>query len=136
MTMSGSQEFRVRILGESDVAVAVMQAQRYSRSVGFNEAGCCRIATAVSELARNILKYADSGEIVFRPQINPRHMGIEISALDNGPGIADLELALTDRYSTGKTLGLGLPGVRRLMDDFDVQTAPGQGTRVTIRKWL
>ena len=134
--MSSSQEFRVRILGESDVAVAVMQAQRYSRSVGFNEAGCCRIATSVSELARNILKYADSGEIVFRPQLNPRQKGIEISALDNGPGIADLELALTDRYSTGKTLGLGLPGVRRLMDDFDVQTAPGQGTRVTIRKWL
>ncbi len=134
--MTHSQEFRVQILGDSDVAIAVMQAQRYSRSVGFSEAACCGIATSVSELARNILKYAVSGEIVFRPDMNPRQRGIEIRALDNGPGIADLELALTDRYSTGKTLGLGLPGVRRLMDDFDVETAPGQGTRVTIRKWL
>ena len=129
-------EFRIRIAGEHDVAVAVMHARQQSRTVGFDESTACRIATAVSELARNIIKYADSGDIVLRPRDGVLKSGIEVIAQDRGPGIADVEMALRDSYTTGRSLGLGLPGVRRLMDEFDIDTEPGEGTRVTIRKWL
>lgn len=129
-------EYRIRISGDHDVAVAVTQARQKSASVGFDESTCCRIATAVSELARNILKYADEGDIVLRPHGRPFKQGIEVRAEDRGPGIGDVELALRDRYTTGRSLGLGLPGVRRLMDEFDIDTRPGEGTRVTVRKWL
>ncbi len=129
-------EYRIRITGEHDVAVAVMQARQRSRSVGFDESTCCRIATAVSELARNIIKYADEGDIVLKPWSGAMRAGIEVRAEDRGPGIDDVGLALQDRYTTGRSLGLGLPGVRRLMDDFDIDSIPGEGTRVTVRKWL
>jgi serine/threonine-protein kinase RsbT len=90
----------------------------------------------VSELARNILKYADVGDIVLLPRSGVLKSGIEIRAEDHGPGIGDVELALKDSFTTGRSLGLGLPGVRRLMDEFDIASSPGEGTRVTIRKWL
>ena len=132
----GSSEFRIRITGEPDVAIAVMQARQQSTQIGFDTSCSCRIATAVSELARNILKYADEGDIVLAPFAGHSHSGIEIRAEDRGPGIADVDLALSDRFSTGRTLGLGLPGVRRLMDEFDISSQTGEGTRVTVRKWL
>ena len=116
--------------------MAVMQARQQSQALGFDSSSCCRIATAVSELARNIIKYADEGDVVVRGCTENFRSGIEVCVEDRGPGISDVELALKDRYSTGRTLGLGLPGVRRLMDEFDIQSSPGEGTRVTIRKWL
>ena len=94
------------------------------------------IATAVSELVRNILKYAGNGEIWLRRIKEPSRRGIEIEALDRGPGIADCEAAMLDHVSSGGTLGLGLPGVRRMMDEFSLESTPGEGTRVTARKWI
>lgn len=131
-----SGEHRIHIAGDTDVAVAVMQARQQSEAIGFDASCSCRIATAVSELARNILKYADVGDIVLRHHVDDIRVGIEVRAEDRGPGIGDVEQALRDRFSTGRTLGLGLPGVRRLMDEFDIDSRPGEGTRVTVRKWL
>jgi serine/threonine-protein kinase RsbT len=131
-----SGEHRIRIRSDNDVAVAVMQARQQSAAIGFDVSASCRIATAVSELARNILKYAEQGDIVLRACAGAARTGLEVRAEDRGPGIADVELALRDSFSTGRTLGLGLPGVRRLMDEFLIDSRPGEGTRVTARKWL
>jgi len=93
------------------------------------------VATAVSELARNIVAYAGRGEMVLRLIEDEAEQGVEVIAVDAGPGIVDLELALQNGYSTSGGLGLGLPGVRRLMDHFHIVSEPRKGTSVTIRKW-
>ena len=93
------------------------------------------IATAISELARNIVQYAQRGEIILSVVEGSRR-GIQIVARDQGPGIPDLELAMRDGYSTGGSLGLGLPGARRLMDEFAIDSEVGKGTTVSMRKWL
>lgn len=122
--------------GEAGIASAIVQTRNRCTTIGFDAASRCRIETAVSELARNIVKYAGTGELVFR-SIRDRHRrGIEVLACDHGPGIDDVELAMRDHYTTGRSLGLGLPGVRRMMDDFAIDSTPGEGTRITIRKWL
>jgi len=131
-----SAEFRCAIRTEMDVRRAVLEATRYSQETGFEEAPSRMIATAVSELARNILKYADSGEFRLRRVEGPSGRGIEIEVADHGPGIADLDAAMSDHFSSGGTLGLGLPGVKRMMDEFSLESTPGQGTRVTARKWI
>ncbi|MFI7022834.1 ATP-binding protein [Micromonospora sp. NPDC049900] len=94
-----------------------------------------KVVTAASELARNTLVYGGGGTVEVSAADNGRRSGITIVFADDGPGIADLDLALTDGYTTGGGLGLGLSGARRLVDEFDIQTAPGQGTRITITKW-
>jgi serine/threonine-protein kinase RsbT len=104
--------------------------------MGFDETPSRLIATAVSELARNILKYAGTGEIRLRQVEGRSGRGIEIEAVDRGPGIEDLEAAMRDHFSSGGTLGLGLPGVRRMMDEFSLESTPGEGTRVTAVKWM
>ncbi len=136
MQPAGNTETRVAIRGESDVARAIVQANRISRAAQFQPVDQSRIATAVSELARNILKYAGQGEIILRLITGEARRGMEIVAADNGPGIADRAQALADHFSSGGTLGLGLPGVQRLMDEFDLASEAGAGTRVTVRKWL
>ena len=136
MGPAGDEERRVTIRGESDVVRAIVQANSMSRAAQFQSVDQSRIATAVSELARNILKYAGHGEILLRLVVGEARRGMEIVAEDNGPGIADTERALADHFSSSGTLGLGLPGVQRMMDEFDLASAPGAGTRVTIRKWL
>ena len=93
------------------------------------------IATAISELARNIVQYARQGEIVLSAVEGSRR-GIQIVARDHGPGISDLELAMRDGYSTGGSLGLGLPGARRLMDEFAIDSEVGKGTTISMKKWL
>ena len=93
------------------------------------------IATAISELARNIVQYAQHGEIVLSV-VEGSRPGIQIVARDQGPGIADLEQAMRDGYSTGGSLGLGLPGAKRLMDEFTIDSEVGKGTIVSVRKWL
>lgn len=130
------QEHRTMIDGESGIASAIVQTRSRCTAMGFDAASRCRIETAVSELARNIVKYAGTGEMVFRSVRDAHRTGIEVSACDRGPGIEDVELAMRDHYTTGQSLGLGLPGVRRMMDDFDIDSKPGEGTRITIRKWL
>ena len=131
--MSG--ELHSVILTERDASRTVLESTLYARQAGMDETPSRMIATAVSELARNILKYAGSGEIRLRRVKNRGDHGIEIEAIDQGPGIADCEAAMCDHFSSGGTLGLGLPGVRRLMDEFSLESAPGEGTRVTARKW-
>src|SRR6266436_3313375 len=93
------------------------------------------IVTAISELARNIVRYATRGEVILRVIENETTLGIEVVAVDKGPGIRDVALAMVDGYSTSGSLGLGLAGVSRLMDDFEIKSASGRGTIVTTRKW-
>lgn len=93
------------------------------------------MATAISELARNIVRYAVRGEIILRLVQNDGKKGIEVVANDDGPGIPDVGLAMQDGYSTSGGLGLGLPGTRRLMDDFEITSDFGKGTTVTVRRW-
>lgn len=130
-----SAEKRVQILHEPDVARAMLEARMFAKVMDFGDVETQMIATAVSELARNIIKYADRGEVTI-DQIEKGHQrGIEIVARDKGPGIADIEQAVTDSYSSSGTLGLGLPGVRRMMDEFELHSVVGEGTKVLIRKW-
>lgn len=131
-----SPEWRRDIRTETDASRAVLESTLYSREAGFDETPSRMIATAVSELARNILKYAGSGEIHLRPAKKMGARGIEIEAIDRGPGIDDCETAMQDHFSTSGTLGLGLPAVKRMMDEFSLESTPGEGTRVTARKWI
>lgn len=131
-----SAELRSAIQSEIDLRRVVLESTRYSQLAGFSEVPSRMIATAVSELARNILKYAGSGEFRLRRIEGPGGRGIEIEVSDNGPGIADVDAAMSDHYSSSGTLGLGLPGVKRMMDEFSIESAPGKGTRVITRKWI
>jgi len=130
-----SNERRLKIQTEMDVRRAVLESTQYSQEAGFDETPSRMIATAVSELARNILKYAHSGEIRLRQVKGPSGLGLEIESVDRGPGIEDPEGAMSDHFSSGGTLGLGLPGVKRMMDQFSLDSTPGKGTRVTVVKW-
>jgi serine/threonine-protein kinase RsbT len=118
-----------------DVARAALLAGRCCHTLGFDPARSQMVATAVSELAGNIIKYAERGEVIVRGVSNRGRKGVEVVVSDQGPGISDLEQALRDHFSTSGTLGLGLPGVRRLMDDFSIESAPGRGTTIVVCKW-
>ena len=131
-----SRDLKRKIHSETDLRRVVLEATRYSQDAGFDETPSRMIATAVSELARNILKYAGSGECCLRQVQGADGRGIEVEVSDHGPGIPDVDAAMRDHVSTGGTLGLGLPGVKRMMDEFDLRSAPGEGTTVTVRKWL
>lgn len=131
-----NKTIRYRIEKEGDIIQAVVRARRLSEEHGFRVVVANMIATSVSELARNILKYADSGEIRLRVVAKGMRRGIEVVAEDRGPGISNPDEALKDHFSSSGTLGLGLPGVKRMMDEFQLESAPQQGTRVTVRKWL
>jgi serine/threonine-protein kinase RsbT len=126
---------RLDIRTEMDARRAALEATRYSLDAGFDETPSRLISTAVSELARNILKYAHSGEIRLREIQGRNGPGIKIEASDQGPGIEDTEAAMRDHFSSSGTLGLGLPGVKRMMDEFTLDSTPGVGTRVTAVKW-
>ena len=129
-------EVRVVIESDSDIVLAREHGRVIGKSIGFTATDLTIIATAISEVARNILVFAHTGEIsMSRVNQNGRH-GIEITAQDKGPGIKDISLAMQDGYSTGRGLGVGLPGSRRLMDEFQVVSSPGDGTTVTMRKWV
>jgi len=120
---------------EADVARAVRCCRLVSTRIGFNRTRAALIATALSELAHNALYHAGGGMIGIRKLCDQR-TGIEIEAVDEGPGIADVDQALQEHFSTRGTLGVGLPAVRRIMDELDIETDPGRGTRVIARKWL
>lgn len=104
-------------------------------SLGFSSTDLTLLATAISEVARNITTYAGEGEVALRIVRERERDGIEVVASDSGPGIADVELAMQDGYTTGNGLGLGLPGTRRLVDDFELHTEPGVGTTIRLVKW-
>ena len=124
------------IVAESDITFAFLQAGPFVANIGFDEPQKAMIMTAFSELSRNILKYATRGELRLTRLQQGSHTGVELTAIDQGPGIADVEKALQDHYSSSGTLGLGLPGVKRMMDEFAIESASGHGTRITVRKWL
>ncbi len=129
-------ETRFTIQYEMDVAHAVLQTGTFCAALGFDKSRSQMVVTAVSELARNIVKFASLGELVLRTVTRGVSKGVEAVADDQGPGIEDLEQAMQDHFSSSGTLGLGLPGVKRIMDEFEIESEPGRGTRVTIRKWL
>ena len=126
----------VRIASAADIVTARQRGRELAAGLGFSRSDQTVIATAISELARNILEYAKTGEIGLGVAQRGSRIGIVVIARDQGPGIPDVAKALQDGYSTGKGLGLGLPGVKRLMDELEVLTEVGRGTTVTARKWL
>lgn len=127
-------QIRIAIGSDGDIVAARQAAREMASRLGFGRTDLTLIATAVSEVARNIVRFAGSGEVVVELLDHPRR-GVQVVARDTGPGIADVEQALTDGYSTYSGLGLGLPGARRLMDEFAVASEVGQGTTVTMTKW-
>ncbi|WP_353951144.1 sigma-70 family RNA polymerase sigma factor [Knoellia sp. S7-12] len=128
-------EIHVPISADPDIVAARQAAREVAVRAGFTGADLTLLATAVSEVARNIVRFASNGEVRIELLERPR-TGIRIVARDTGPGISDIDLALQDGFSTNKGLGLGLPGARRLMDEFSIDTKPGQGTTVTMTKWF
>jgi serine/threonine-protein kinase RsbT len=125
----------VVIARDGDIVEARRKGRELAQRIGFTGSDLTLIATAISEIARNIVVYADRGRISLSEADNGGRRGIVVIARDEGPGIADIERAMRDGYSTGNSLGLGLPGARRLMDDFEIMSTVGQGTTVTMRKW-
>lgn len=121
---------------EVDVYLAIGRGRDMATALGLGEIDRTRVEIVILELARNILAHASSGELRFEQVHSAERQGMAIEARDSGPGIPDIELALRDGYSTTKTLGAGLPGVRRLMDDFSIQSEVGVGTVVRAVKWL
>ena len=123
------------INSDQDIVLARQKGRSLAADLRFSPVDATLIATAISELARNILAYARKGEIILRPVLASGRQGILIIASDDGPGIRDINQALRDGFSTSGSLGLGLPGVRRLMDEFEINSRPGRGTKVAVKKW-
>lgn len=136
MTASNVLPVSIDIVREEDIIIARQQGREMARELGFGAVDQSRIATAISELTRNILRYAQRGTTIVRPVAAGGRQGIEIIAEDRGPGIPDLDAVLAGTVSNSKGLGIGLSGTRRLMDEMEIETGPDRGTRVTIRKWL
>jgi len=128
-------ETRVPVARDSDIVKARMHGRAMAMQLGFPVTSATLIATAISELARNIVLYAGAGEISLSPIENGTRRGLMVVASDSGPGIADPAQSMRDGFSTSGRLGLGLPGVRRLMDEFDLRSQAGEGTCVTVKKW-
>ncbi|WP_253949107.1 anti-sigma regulatory factor [Mangrovicoccus sp. HB161399] len=124
-----------RIERDGDVVAARQIGRHLAAEIGFSRPEQALIATAISELARNIVSYAERGTIAFATVERDLRQGIRIVAEDRGPGIPDLHAAMTDGFSTGNSLGLGLPGTQRIMDEFDIRSIPGEGVTVTVVKW-
>jgi len=132
---SKDSEARVRIRSAADITTARQQGRVVAAHGGFSNSDLTIIATAIYEVARNIVEYAQDGEVTIT-LINESHKkGVEIVAADHGPGIADLSLVMRDGYSTGGGLGIGLPGAKRLMDEFEIASEMGKGTTIKMKKW-
>ncbi|UOR10316.1 anti-sigma regulatory factor [Halobacillus amylolyticus] len=126
----------VNIKKEWDIVGARQVGRDIARKVGFGTVDQARIATAISELARNIYLYAGTGKVCFEALENMNQKGLSIVAIDDGPGIKELSRVMEDGFSTSGGLGAGLPGVKRLMDEFDIQSENGKGTEIKVVKWL
>ena len=123
------------IKSDQDIVIARQRGRALATELGFSSGDATLIATAISELARNIVSYARRGEITLEAVRGSARQGIMVIASDNGPGIPDVRQAMRDGFSTSGSLGLGLPGVRRLMDEFEIISQPGRGTTVKVKKW-
>lgn len=133
--MNVQDQGEVRIETEADIAVARRAVRDVAAKIGFGVTETARIVTAVSELGRNVHKYAGRGIMQWHALKNGDNDGLELRFEDKGPGIADVNEAMREGYSTGGGLGMGLPGAKRLMDQMVVQSTVGKGTTVTVRKW-
>jgi serine/threonine-protein kinase RsbT len=130
-----ASQHHVPIASDTDVVTARQLGRELAAEAGFSGGDQTVIAAAISEIARNILNYAQTGEVMLHSAHDGERQGIVVVARDNGPGIPDVALALQDGYTTSGGLGLGLPGSRRLMDEFTVESSLGAGTLVTMKKW-
>lgn len=130
-----AEEIRVAIKSDQDIVVARQKGRLMATELGFSMGDATLVATAISELARNIVSYARKGQITLKTVNGLNRQGIAVIASDDGPGIPDIRQALRDGFSTSGSLGLGLPGVRRLMDEFEIASESGRGTTVTVKKW-
>ena len=133
-----TRAWTVDVAGEDGIVAARQQARDAAKSLGFGMVDQSRITTAVSELARNVVRYATGsrGEVMISEvRSGDMRTGLEVVVRDEGPGIADVNQALRDGYTSGQGLGMGLPGTKRLMDEMTIDSVPGRGTTVTIRKW-
>lgn len=126
---------KLRILGPGDVGIAVVAAREAAQQAGLDQLKSATLATAVSELATNIVKYAEHGWVTLDVIRRRERIGVEVVVEDQGPGIEDLTRAMQDHVSSGGTLGLGLPGTQRMVDLFDIRSIPNQGTYVRIIVW-
>ena len=129
------EEARVLITRDGDIVAARQKGRDLATQAGFSGSDLTIIATAISEIARNIVVYAKRGEMSLSVVEKDGRNGILVIARDDGPGIADIAKAMRDGFSTGNSLGLGLPGAKRLMDEFEITSTVGRGTIVTMRKW-
>jgi serine/threonine-protein kinase RsbT len=133
--MAVAEDVRVHIVVDADIVQARGEGRALASRLGFARTDATLIATAISEIGRNILHHAGRGEVSIAEAADDHLLGIEVVARDQGPGIPDVEQALSEGYASGNGLGLGLPGAKRLMDDFSIETEIGRGTTVTMRKW-
>lgn len=130
-----AEEVRIPIRADTDVVTARQEGRELASTLDFTPTEVTLIATAISEVARNIVSYADEGELCVAIVQEGGRRGIRVVATDRGPGIEDLDKALQDGFSSGQGMGLGLPGARRLMDEFHVDSVPGTGTTVEMTRW-
>ena len=126
---------QMNIEKEQDVVPFRNPVKEYAVRIGMSLVNQTKLITAASELVRNMLKYANGGTVVIEVISQGRDNGIRLVFKDEGPGIADISLAMKDGYSSGKSLGIGLPGTKRLVNEFDIKSKPGEGTTVSIIKW-
>ncbi len=128
-------QIRVPIRSDADTVTARQQGRALAAELGLSSSDQALVATAISELARNIVEYAKHGEIILELVHLYGRRGVVVIARDEGPGIPDIERAMQDGFTTGHGLGLGLPGTRRLMDEFEIDSQVGKGTTIVARKW-
>lgn len=132
----GVEEARVTVASDTDIVTARQRGRMLASQLGFTSGDATIVATAISELARNIVLYAKRGEVIVVPVEVKDNRGLIITARDEGEGIADIRQAMQDGYSTSGRLGVGLPGVKRLMDEFEIVSEAGKGTTVIVKKWM
>ena len=126
---------RIGILEESDIVIARQRAGQLAKKIGMGVVDQTKIATATSELARNIVRYAKTGEVIIEEIDNGITTGLQLTFKDRGPGIADVAAAMRDGFTTGGGMGLGLSGAKRLVNEFEIQSEAGVGTTIVVKKW-
>ena len=128
-------DMSIAIANDADIVTARQRGRELAATLGFSRTEQTMIALAISEIARNIVSYAQRGRVTLRGLDEGGRRGVEVVAEDQGPGIADIDLAMRDGYSTARSLGVGLPGTKRVMDEFELVSTLGRGTTVTMKKW-
>jgi serine/threonine-protein kinase RsbT len=126
---------RIKVLAERDVLIAASTAATMAQKAGLSFTDCARVETAVSELARNLLVHANGGTLILTLVSGVQRAGLQVCAVDSGPGIVDVSRALQDGFTTQSSLGIGLGVAKRMMDDFSICSHPGWGTSITAVKW-